>query len=60
MRLPKLLFVLVANLFWLAGCALHPFSAVTPGMTREEVIGRMGHPGAVVAIPQGTRLQYSG
>jgi hypothetical protein len=60
MRLPKIFFVLVASMLWLGGCALHPFSAVTPGMTREEVIARMGQPGAVVAIPQGTRLQYSG
>lgn len=61
MRLPKILFVLVASLLWLGGCALlHPFSAVQPGMSRDEVVARMGPPGAVVAIPQGTRLQYSG
>lgn len=60
MRLRKILFVMAVSLFWLGGCALHPFSAVKPGMTREEVIGRMGPPGAVVSIPQGTRLQYSG
>jgi hypothetical protein len=60
MRLPKLLFVLVASLLWLGGCALHPFSAVQPGMSRDEVVARMGPPGAMVAIPQGTRLQYSG
>lgn len=60
MRLPKLLFVLVASLFWLGGCALHPFSAVKPGMSQGDVVARMGPPGVVVSIPQGTRLQYSG
>lgn len=60
MRLPKLLFVLMACLLWLGGCALRPFSAVQPGMSQGDVVARLGPPGAVVAIPQGTRLQYSG
>ncbi|MES2244761.1 MAG: hypothetical protein V4639_17965 [Pseudomonadota bacterium] len=60
MRLPKIFFVLVASLLWLGGCALHPFSAVHPGMSQGDVVARLGQPGAVVAIPQGTRLQYSG
>ena len=29
-------------------------------MSRDEVVSRMGQPGAVVALRQGTRLQYSG
>lgn len=60
MRLPKLLFALMACLLWLGGCALRPFSAVQPGMSQGDVVARLGPPGAVVAIPQGTRLQYSG
>jgi len=60
MRLPKILFVLVASLLWLGGCAFQPFSAVKPGMSQADVVARLGPPGAVVAIPQGTRLQYSG
>lgn len=60
MRFPKTLFILMTSLFLLGGCALHPFSEITPGMTQGEVVARMGPPGAVVAIPQGTRLQYSG
>jgi len=60
MRLSKLLFVLVTGLFWLGGCALHPFSAVQPGMSQGDVVARLGPPSAVVAIPHGTRLQYSG
>ncbi|WP_096699682.1 hypothetical protein [Polaromonas sp. AER18D-145] len=60
MRLPKILFVLVVSLLWLGGCALHPFSAVQPGMSQGDVVARLGQPGAVVPIPQGTRLQYSG
>ena len=60
MRLPKICILLLASLFWLGGCALQPFSSVTTGMSHEDVLVRMGQPGAVVAIPQGTRLQYSG
>ncbi len=41
----------------LAACAISP---VQPGMTRAEVGSRMGTPGAVVALPSGSRLQYSG
>jgi hypothetical protein len=52
--------LLLASLLWLSGCALHPFSAVKPGMTQADVLARMGPPGAVVPISQGTRLQYSG
>lgn len=60
MRLNNPLFLLLATLFWLSGCALQPFSSVTPGMSREEVVTRLGQPGAVVALGSGSRLQYSG
>ena len=52
--------LLLASLLWLSSCALHPFSTVKPGMTQGDVVARLGAPGAVVAISQGTRLQYSG
>ena len=42
--------------FLLASCA---FTAVKPGMTREEVIAGYGKPSASVPIGTGTRLQYS-
>jgi hypothetical protein len=60
MRLNKSLFLLLATLFWLGGCALRPLSSVTPGMSLEEVVSRLGQPGAVVALGSGSRLQYSG
>lgn len=60
MRAFKIPLLFAAGLLWLAGCALQPFGGVTPGMSREDVLARMGQHGAVVAIPQGTRLQYSG
>lgn len=60
MRLHKFLPVLLAPLLWLSGCALFPISSVSPGMSREEVVSRMGTPTAVVPLSQGTRLQYSG
>lgn len=42
----------------LTACAV--FSPVQPGMTRAEVLSRLGTPTAVVALPTGERLQYSG
>ncbi|MEO7129086.1 MAG: hypothetical protein ABI040_09530 [Rhodoferax sp.] len=43
----------------LAGCVA--FSPVQPGMTRDQVVSRMGQPTAVVPLPGGdVRLQYSG
>ena len=33
---------------------------VKPGMTREEAVAAAGQPTRVVALPDGTRLQYSG
>ena len=41
---------------WLAGCALVP---IQPGATRAEVLSKYGKPSAEVAMPAGTRLQYS-
>lgn len=60
MTLHKTLLLLAASLLWLSGCALYPFSSVRPGMSREDVVSRMGQPSAVVALSQGTRLQFSG
>ena len=60
MRLIRIAPLLLACVLTLVGCAIQPFSGVTPGMSREDVLARMGQPGAVVVIPQGTRLQYSG
>ena len=50
---------LVAIGLVLAGCVA--FSPVRPGMTRAQVVSRMGQPTAVVPLPGGDeRLQYSG
>lgn len=40
----------------LGGCASN---AVRQGMSREDVVARMGQPGRVVPLATGTRLQYS-
>jgi len=50
----------VLSLLWLGGCAVFPVSSLTPGMSRDEVLSRMGPPTAVAALAPGTRLQYSG
>jgi hypothetical protein len=60
MRLFRNLFLLLASTLWLGACAMNPLSALTPGMSRAEVLSHMGSPDAVVALPQGSRLQYSG
>ena len=60
MRLPKIFTLIVATLLGLGGCAFHSYGALSPGMSREDVVSRMGQPGAVVALNAGTRLQYSG
>ena len=61
MRLHKTFLLLLAvTLLGLSACALHPFSSVSPGMSREQVVSRMGQPSAVLALNQGSRLQYSG
>ena len=46
----------VLGAVWLAGCALVP---IQPGATRAEVLAKYGKPSAEVAMPAGTRLQYS-
>ena len=48
---------LAAAMLLMAGCALTP---VSPGMTRAEVLAHCGKPSRVLALPTGTRLQYSG
>lgn len=60
MRLPKFSVLLTVTLLWLSGCALQPFGSITSGMSREDVVSRLGQPGAVVALGTGSRLQYSG
>ena len=47
-------------LLWLVGCSVFPIGSITPGMSRDEVVSRMGAPTATVPLAQGTRLQYSG
>ena len=47
---------LLLSLALLAGCA----TQVVPGMTREEVVARLGAAPAVVPLPAGSRYQYSG
>ena len=46
-----------AAMLLMAGCAL---TSVSPGMTRAEVLAHYGKPSRVLALPAGTRLQYSG
>ncbi|MFM9902063.1 MAG: hypothetical protein ACKVOT_13710 [Polaromonas sp.] len=48
--------VLVLGTVWLAGCALVP---IQPGAARADVLAKYGVPSAEVALPAGTRLQYS-
>jgi len=52
--------LLALPLLWLGACSVFPISSITPGMSREEVLSRMGAPTATVPLAQGTRLQYSG
>ncbi len=40
----------------LSGCAA---TSVQPGMSRDEVVTRLGQPGRVLPLQDGTRLQYS-
>ena len=46
----------VLGAVWLAGCALVP---IQPGSTRADVLAKYGQPSAEVAMPSGSRLQYS-
>jgi hypothetical protein len=57
MTLRKTRLLLAAAVLWLSGCA---FNSLSPGMSRDEVLSRMGKPSAELALAQGTRLQYSG
>ncbi len=41
-------------------CGACAYDAVQPGMSRADVITRMGQPGRIVPLASGTRLQYSG
>lgn len=56
MKLIKKVSTLAATLLLVAGCA---FTAVQPGMSREDVLGRYGAPSRVVPLDAGTRFQYS-
>lgn len=47
----------IAVMLLMAGCALTP---VSPGMSRAQVLAHYGKPSRVLALPAGTRLQYSG
>lgn len=50
------LFSAITLVFLIAGCA----APLQPGATREDAMARYGNPSRVVALPSGTRLQYSG
>lgn len=52
--------LLACAALWLGGCSVFHISSVKPGMSREQVVSTMGSPTVAVALPQGTRLQYSG
>ena len=56
MKLIKKVSTLAATLLLVAGCA---FTAVQPGMSREDVLGRYGAPSRVVPLDAGARFQYS-
>ena|SRR2546426_2550397 len=47
----------LAAVLLMSSCA---FSALQPGMSREEVIAHRGAPTRTVPLSSGTRLQYSG
>lgn len=55
-KLLRPLITSIALVLLAAGCA----APLQPGATREEAIARYGTPSRVVALPSGTRLQYSG
>lgn len=56
MKLVKMAASLAAFTALMAGCA---FTPVTPGMSRDQVMGSYGTPTGVVPLASGTRLQYS-
>jgi hypothetical protein len=57
MNAVKSCFSLVLALLLLAGCA--SFSALQPGLSRENVVARYGTPTRVLPLDAGARLQYS-
>ena len=56
MKLIRMVSTLAATLLLVTGCA---FTAVQPGMSRDDVLGRFGTPSRVVPLNAGTRFQYS-
>ena len=56
MKIVKTVSSLVVAVLLMAGCA---FTAVQPGMSREEVMAHYGKPSRVLPLGAGTRLQYS-
>jgi hypothetical protein len=56
MRVIKTVSSLALAMLLVAACALTP---VRPGMSREDVVAHHGQPSRVLALPAGTRLQYS-
>ncbi|MGH8832399.1 MAG: hypothetical protein ACREXV_15120, partial [Polaromonas sp.] len=56
MKAVKAVSSLVAAVLFMAGCA---FTALQPGMSREEVVAHYGKPSRVLPLGAGTRLQYS-
>src|SRR2546427_10126706 len=56
MKAVKTVSSLVVAILLMAGCA---FTAVKPGMSREEVMAHYGKPSRVLPLGAGTRLQYS-
>lgn len=53
---PRRVLVSIALCVLATGCAVQ---LVQPGASREEVVSRYGTPSRVVALSNGTRLQYS-
>ena len=56
MRAVKSFSSLAVAMLLVAACALAP---LRPGMSREDVVVHHGQPSRVLALPAGTRLQYS-
>ena len=56
MRAVKTVSSLALAVLLVAGCA---FTPLRPGMSREEVLAQYGKPSRVLALPAGSRLQYS-
>jgi hypothetical protein len=57
MKVVKTFFSLALAVLFMAGCA--SFSALQPGMSREDVVARYGTPSRVLPLNAGIRLQYS-